>query len=241
MPLAGEDALLGVPDRAGIIRPTPLFERLKQTAAKMKPVLIALDTAADMFGGNENDRGQVRQFIGLLRGLAIDGQCGRAARLAPERRRHHDRQRPVRLDRLAQFGPRTRLYFKGPPSDGEANPDLRELIVKNRITGRAATVRVRWKDGVFVSLGAPSTIDRAAAEQKADEVFLSTAPALHQARPARQQQARHELRPGRLRGHSDGVSKHELTKAMQRLLDAGKIRVEEDGPPSHRRSRLVLS
>ena len=76
VPLAGEDALLGVPDRAGIIRPTPLFERLQQTAAKIKPVLIALDTAADMFGGNENDRSQVRQFIGLLRGLAITANAG---------------------------------------------------------------------------------------------------------------------------------------------------------------------
>ena len=30
VPLAGEDALLGAPDRAGIIRPTPLFERLRK-------------------------------------------------------------------------------------------------------------------------------------------------------------------------------------------------------------------
>ncbi len=49
VPLAGEDALLGVPDRGGIIRPTPLFERLLTTAAKIQPVLIALDTAADMY------------------------------------------------------------------------------------------------------------------------------------------------------------------------------------------------
>jgi RecA-family ATPase len=75
VPLAGEDALLGVPDRSGIIRPTPLFERLLRSAAKVKPVLIALDTAADMYGGNENDRSQVRQFISLLRHLAISGNA----------------------------------------------------------------------------------------------------------------------------------------------------------------------
>ena len=37
--------------------------------------LLCLDTAADLFGGNENDRSQVRRFISLLGGLAreIDG------------------------------------------------------------------------------------------------------------------------------------------------------------------------
>ena len=32
--------------------------------------LLCLDTAADLFGGNENDRSQVRRFISLLGGLA---------------------------------------------------------------------------------------------------------------------------------------------------------------------------
>jgi hypothetical protein len=30
-----------------------------------------LDNSADVFGGSENDRTQVRQFIGILRGLSI--------------------------------------------------------------------------------------------------------------------------------------------------------------------------
>jgi hypothetical protein len=71
MPLAGKDALLGVPDRAGIIQATPLFERLLLTATNVKPVLIVLNSAADMFAGNENNRSEVRQFVGLLRRLAI--------------------------------------------------------------------------------------------------------------------------------------------------------------------------
>ncbi len=64
MPLAGKDALLGVPDRAGIVQPTPLFERLLLAATNIKPVLIVLNSAADLFAGNENNRSEVRQFIG---------------------------------------------------------------------------------------------------------------------------------------------------------------------------------
>jgi RecA-family ATPase len=70
---AGQNAVLGYPDRNGLIRPTPLFDAFNQAARDIRPKLIALDTAADIFGGSEIDRTQVRQFIGLLRGLAIAG------------------------------------------------------------------------------------------------------------------------------------------------------------------------
>jgi hypothetical protein len=69
---AGKDAVLGHADRHGIVKPTPLFARLCEASRDIKPKSITLDTSADIFAGNENDRGQVRQFISLLRGLAID-------------------------------------------------------------------------------------------------------------------------------------------------------------------------
>jgi RecA-family ATPase len=69
--LAGEDAILGGADRNGIVQPTQLFAQLKEAACDIKPKLIGLDTASDIFAGAENDRAQVRQFIGLLRGAAM--------------------------------------------------------------------------------------------------------------------------------------------------------------------------
>jgi RecA-family ATPase len=69
--LAGEDAILGRIDRNGIVQPTQRFGQLKEAACDIKPKLIGLDTASDIFAGTENDRAQVRQFIGLLRGMAI--------------------------------------------------------------------------------------------------------------------------------------------------------------------------
>ena len=242
--LVGRDAALGAPDRAGYIRPTPLFGSLRQHALAVCPVVVALDTAADLFIGNENDRSQVRQFIGLLRGLALDADC--AVLLVS-----HPSVGGIATDTglsgstAWHNGPRTRLYFKSPNGDGgEPESDLRELIVKKSNYGPDGEhVRVRWKDGVFVSLGTPSTIERAAAEQKADDVFLQLL------RRFTQQGQRVTVKPGTsyapvaFVGHPDsaGVSKQDLTRSMQRLLDAGKIRVEEDGPPSHRRSRLVFS
>src|SRR5262249_36414632 len=69
---AGRDAVLAQPDRHGIMRPTLVFERLRRDALQLRPKLIAIDTVADTFGGKENDRSQTRQFITMLRGLAID-------------------------------------------------------------------------------------------------------------------------------------------------------------------------
>lgn len=52
---------------------TPRFYRLREQAMDTKSRLIAIDTAATVFGGNENDRGQVTAFVGgALTKLAKD-------------------------------------------------------------------------------------------------------------------------------------------------------------------------
>src|SRR5262249_18604009 len=65
----GEDNLLVTFER-GIGLPTLAFERLLRTAIEFRAKLVTIDNAADTFGGNENDRSQVRQFIQLLVRLA---------------------------------------------------------------------------------------------------------------------------------------------------------------------------
>lgn len=70
--LLDNDATLGALDKGDIIRPTPLFLRLQQAALDIRPVLIAIEAASDVFAGDEIKRGQVRSFLGMLRGqLAI--------------------------------------------------------------------------------------------------------------------------------------------------------------------------
>ena len=207
VPLAGEDALLGAPDRAGIIQPTPLFERVREPPPRCKPVLIALDTAADMFGGNENDRSQVRQFIGLLRGLAIAANAG--VLLAS-----HPSLSGINTDSGLSGSTgwhnsvRSRLYFKAAKAaDGEKpNPDLRELEVrKNNYGPSGEVIRMRWQNGVFVPVSAPSSLEKMAAERDAEDVFLRLARPLRPHRPQRQQQTgRQQLRAHRLRRRTGG-------------------------------------
>src|SRR5262249_53887464 len=68
--LAGKDATLSTFGRDGRITATPLFTQNEKAAREHQARCIILDAVADFFGGNENERREVRMFIGMLRGLA---------------------------------------------------------------------------------------------------------------------------------------------------------------------------
>ena len=76
LPRLGEDNLLMTFGRSGAGELTKFHAAVLASARDHKARLVIVDTAADTFGGNENDRGQVRQFVQRALGsiaLAIDG------------------------------------------------------------------------------------------------------------------------------------------------------------------------
>jgi RecA-family ATPase len=68
-----EDSLMSILDR-GVLQPTPLLERIETRIRELGAIACVLDTAADVFGGDEINRGQVRKFITLLRGVCVRTQ-----------------------------------------------------------------------------------------------------------------------------------------------------------------------
>ena len=54
--MPGADVVLGAPNPSGFIQQTELFAGLVKAARQIRPSLIAIEAAADVFGGNENDR-----------------------------------------------------------------------------------------------------------------------------------------------------------------------------------------
>jgi RecA-family ATPase len=244
VPLAGKDALLGVPDRAGIVQPTPLFEELLLAATNIKPVLIVLNSAADLFAGNENNRSEVRQFVGLLRRLAI--ASGAAVLLTS-----HPSLTGLSTDSGLSGSTawnnsvRSRLFFKASEADGEVGRDARELEVKKNNYGPTGeVVRMVWRSGLFVPVSAPSTMERAAAERKVEDLFMGLlARFSHEGRKVSDKTGTNYA-PAKFEAEPEAkavkCNKQALADAMRRLFTADKIRVQEDGPPSHRRSRLVI-
>ncbi len=60
----------------GVLKPTRAFDRLSATIRQTGSRLAFLDNVAHLFTGNENDRGEVTRFVGLLNRLA--GETGAA-------------------------------------------------------------------------------------------------------------------------------------------------------------------
>jgi RecA-family ATPase len=72
--LVGENSILGLLTK-GIIEPTPIYDALDAYMTEFKPGLVELDVLADLFSGEENNRPQVTQFIGLLKRLCRKHHC----------------------------------------------------------------------------------------------------------------------------------------------------------------------
>jgi len=237
---AGRDAILAQPDRFGIMHPTPLFDRLRRDALKLRPKLIALDTITDTFGGKENDRGQTRQFITMERGLAIDADSAVVMSAHPS-------LTGISTDTGLSGNTgwhnsvRYRMYFKAAPGE---DTSLRVLECKKSNYGPInETIVLRWKDGVYIVEPGKGTFEQLAAEAEVDHLFIkvlrrfakqgrnvsdkvspSYAPAIFAGEP--------EVRKAK-------VDKKGLAEAMARLFASGRLRVLTEGPASRVRSKIV--
>lgn len=234
--MAGEDALLATPDNKGIIKPTELFIRLQKTALQIKPKLIVIDNSADVFGGNENDRSQVRQFITILRGLAITAETAVLLTSHPSLTGINSGS-GLSGSTGWNNNVRSRMYFRKMTTDKgeEPDPDLRLLEVMKANYGPVGeTITVRWKSGPFLPEAAMGTLDKAAADQAADNLFLRLLGKFQaQGRNVSHYKTAHTFAPTAF------GKRKELTEAMERLFAAGKIRADDYGRPSRPAARLV--
>lgn len=247
--LAACDALLAVPDmRAGALRPTLRYAQVEAAITAMKPRLVVLDTLADLFGGEENDRAQARQFIALLRHLALRHQTTILLLAHPS------------LQGMASGSGssgstawnnsvRSRLYLERVKDEtgAEIDPDLRIMRVVKANYGRTgAEYRIRWQAGVFVCnqpSGGLSEMAAYAARENADRVFLQLLGIYEgEGRPVSStRSANYAPAVFAKDTRSEALGARSLADAMNRLFAKGLIRVEETGPPSKRRQRLVAA
>jgi RecA-family ATPase len=247
LPLAGEPALLAIEGKGGLMTETPLWTAFAEKVERIGPALVVVDNLADVFGGNEINRAQVRQFVSMLRGLALKADCAVLILSHPS---VAGMQTGTGLSGSTAWNNsvRSRLYLTRPAAaDGEiADPDARILqSMKSNCGPLAAEIRMRWADGRFVnvSAAAPEPRTKEAIEAQADCVFCDLLQRFSaegrdvSAKPSR------SYAPTQFAAHPDarGSTKRALEGAMNRLLRADRIRIETTGSPSRQRSRLVLA
>lgn len=244
--LAGQDTLMAAPDRNAIIKPTKLFTRVHEAACNIRPRLIALDNSADIFGGNENDRAQVRQFIGLLRGLAMAAGAGVLLTSHPSLT-GISTGTGLSGSTAWNASVRSRLYFRRAVTDKdeEPDPDLRVLeVMKSNYGPIGETINLRWKDGLFVPVGGVTNLEKLAAEQACENLFLEMLSRFNQQnrttcdKPTANNYAPTVFAKEKA-AKAAGMKKRDFEIAMRSLFEAGRIILESYGPPSWGRFKLV--
>jgi RecA-family ATPase len=225
--------------RFGQLEPTRAYEALRLRLQALRPKLIVLEASADLFGGDEINRTQVRLFVSHLRKLARDFDCAVMLLSHPSVRGIND-DTGTSGNTAWNNSARARLYFK----TIEDRPGLRKLEVKKSNYGPAGEViTVEWRDGVYVPEARPGSFERLAGEQKADEVFLTILRRF--TTQGRNASANHgtTYAPALFAGEPEAKElpqpKKALADAMTRLFAAKRIYVAEEGPPSRKRTRLA--
>lgn len=241
--LAGEDALLAVETQIALMQ-SALFEELDKRAAQDAPALIVIDTLADVYPANENDRAKVRQFVGILRGLAIKRKCA-VLLLGHPSLTGLNSGSGTSGSTAWNNSVRSRLYLSRIADNGfEPDPDARVLSTKKANYGRTGgEINLKWEAGVFVAEAQPTGIDGLAAEAKAERVFLTLLNAYTAQGRRVNASGGKTYAPKEFAEHpdSEGVTKRAFKAAMDRLLGDGRVCIRQEGPPSRRVTYLGVS
>jgi RecA-family ATPase len=237
--LAGEDALLATLDRkTNTLKTTALHDSLDK-AMVAGPSLVVLDTLADLHSGEENHRAHARQFIGMLRGLAIRHNCA-VLLLAHPSLTGMANGSGLSGSTAWNASVRSRLYLDRAKDDGiELDPTLRILkTVKANYGATGGEITMHWREGVFIA--DVQNFDEERPAEKAERVFLKLLDTFTEQKRYVSPKPSVSYAPKVFIGHPDceGCSKRALQAAMETLLRDCVIVVVEHGRPGKMTSRL---
>ncbi|HQT86527.1 AAA family ATPase [Acidiphilium rubrum] len=214
----------------GKMQVTDRYHEVAKIAESHDAKLIILDNVADLFGGNENDRNQVRRFINLLNRLALDRGAAILLNCHPSRAGLASGSLDGGSTAWSNsMRSRWTLAKAVVDEDGQDNGERVLSRAKANYAPDGGTIKLRWAGGVLVPLARDGCISAAAARAEAERVFLILMDRC-QAQGQRLSDSRSATnyapkifakRPDR-----DGYGVKEFDRAMQSLFADRKIRME---------------
>jgi RecA-family ATPase len=240
-----EDAIMAALTGSGQLVKTSFYDEVVEIVKEIRPVLLVLDTLADIFAGNEIIRAQVRAFINMLRKIAI------AYKLAVLVLAH-----PSMAGLASGKGTsgstawsnsvRSRLYLDRVYDDQGHEPDTDLRVLRSMKMNYGAVgneIHMRYRQGVFVpvttSMGGG---DPLVASAKADKVFIEllTKYAAQNRYVSISEGKSYAPHVFKADAAKEGVNKVALKAAMERLLEKGAIENAPHGAPSKKQFRLFV-
>jgi RecA-family ATPase len=224
---------------------TPVFDQVLDAAAAHGAKLIIADTLADVFSGNENDRGQARAFAQSALGFLARATHGAVIALAHPSRSGMN-SGSGESGSTAWIGTfRSQLYLSTPEVDKGEPPDPNARVLtrkKSNAARRDESIELRWRDGVFVPIHAPAGIIGSIERRTCERVFLD----LLDKTTAEKQPVSSNSKAGNYaprlfasRPDRERFGKADFERAMQALFASGKLCNEDYGRKSDTRSRIV--
>jgi RecA-family ATPase len=218
----GEDNLLVTFDHRDIAGATPLYHAIAEHAVDIGARLVIFDSLHDVFGGNEIMRTHARQFIGLVRKLAL--KINGAVLLCA-----HPSQAGMSSG-SGQSGStgwnnavRSRLYLTKPNNDEGADDGVRLLKIAKANYAALSTIELTWRNGVLVRNASSDD-----AYGQAAQIFLSCLDKVNAegryASPAKTSPA-YAPKVFLRMAQAKGIAKKNLELAMERLFAENKIEV----------------
>lgn len=234
--MAEADALLAA-TKGGKLSMTPLFEALAKRIEQLHPALVVLDSLADVFGGNEIVRSEVRWFVGQLRQLCHRSGCTVLILAHPSLTGLKEGTGSSGSTHWNN-AVRARLNFTA-SKDGHRDERMLEVVKSNR-SAMGKKIHVRYDGGVFVPMGGgedPLTDDDVCElfltlldKYAGRDVFVNAKPSPSYAP---------KFFADDPVAKAKGVANRQLRAAMDALFDAGQIAVESYRASGHEHKRIV--
>ena len=245
----GEEGTLIRYSRDGTPSVTPLWKAVQEATMDMGARVVVLDTAADIFGGDENVRGQVRHFMAQLNGFASRIK-GVVMLCAHPSRSGMNSGRGDGGSTAWHNGARARLYLARPEADKDSSvdPNVRVLSMpKNNRARTGEAIQLRWDAGALIHEADPLAdfpSDPRPAPERAEAAFLAALDSLTaQGRFLSVSANASNYAPRVMAGtpHCAGIKKRgDLKAAMERLFHAEQIEVGVVGKTADRHPRMGL-